>query len=181
MILYAPSTTGALPTNALPNHCITTLLQPRPIPPTPYSVVMTATMTPPTPEGMTAHRTARLAPLIRLDLFPAIVKSPDNSVFFTHDKARVIVTTDALYIFTDSPNGPAVALKARLSSAHGDRRTGYTLTYLPPADETTTPPTPRSLVTLTVTPSDGCGCGSKLRAFTPFTPMRYTNPGPNLQ
>jgi hypothetical protein len=142
---------------------------------------MTATMTPPTPASHVAHKSTQVSPLIRLDLFPAQVSSPDNSVYFTHDKARVIVTTDALFIFTDSPAGPAVALKARLSSAHGDRKDGYTLTYFPPPDTSTEPPTPRALATLKVTPSGGCGCGSKLRAFTPFTPMRYTNPGPNLQ
>lgn len=141
---------------------------------------MTAVAAPPTPvQG--GPQAPQLSPLVRLDLFPAKVESPDNSVFFSHDKARVIVTTDGLFIFVDSPAGPAVALKARLSSAHGDRKEGYTFTYMPPPDTHTEPPTPRSMATIKVTPSGGCGCGSRLRSFTPWTPMRYTNPGPNLQ
>lgn len=147
--------------------------------PLPYSVVMTAVAAPPTP--VQGGPQAKLSPLIRLDLFPAAITSPDNSVFFSHEKARVIVTTDGLFIFVDSPSGPAVALKARLSSAHGNRKDGYTFTYMPPPDTQTDPPTPRALATLKVTPSSGCGCGSRLRSFTPWSPMRYTNPGPNLQ
>lgn len=140
---------------------------------------MTATLSPPTPSS--AQPTKQLAPLIRLDLFPAVVTSPDHSVVINHDKARVVVTTDAVFVFIDSPQGPAVALKARLESAQGDRTNGYTFTFYPPADTNTDPPTPRAKATIKVTPSGNCGCGSRLRSFTPFTPMRYTNPGPNLR
>ena len=98
-----------------------------------------------------------------------------------HDKARVIVTTDALFVFIDSPAGPAVALRARLDSAHGDRTNGYIFTFTPPPDTSGDEPVARAQATVKVVPSQGCGCGSRLRSFTPFTPMRYTNPGPNLQ
>jgi hypothetical protein len=139
---------------------------------------MTPVQTAPTPvEG--GSQKAQLSPLIRLDLFPAVVRSPDNSVLIAEEKARVIVTTDAVFVFKDSPQGPAVALKARLSSARGDRKAGYTLTFMPPHDPESD--APRALATVKVTPSGNCGCGSRLRSFTPFTPMRYTNPGPNLQ
>lgn len=149
------------------------------LPPCLYGVVMTAVQAPPTP--VLGSPGKKLSPLIRLDLFPAQVTSPDNSVYFHQEKARVIVTTDGLFIFVDSPQGPAVALKARLSSAHGNRKDGYTFTYMPPPDTATEPPTPRALATLKVVPGGGCGCGSRLRSFTPWAPMRYTNPGPNLQ
>jgi hypothetical protein len=142
---------------------------------------MTLVTAPPTPTVADLRKNTQLAPLIRLDLFPAAVSSPNRSILINHDKARVVVTTDALFVFIDSPQGPAVALKARLDTAHGDRTNGYTFTFTPPADKSTDPPTPRSLATVKVTPSGGCGCGSRLRSFTPFTPMRYTNPGPNLR
>lgn len=138
---------------------------------------------PPTPVPADTRKQAKaqLAPLIRLDLFPANVTSPDRSVMINHDKARVVVTTDALFVFIDSPQGPAIALKARLDSANGDRTNGYSFTFTPPPDTSTEPPTPRARATVKVTPAGGCGCGSRLRSFTPFTPMRYTNPGPNLR
>lgn len=142
---------------------------------------MTLVTAPPTPVPVDSRRPQQLAPLIRLDLFPSAISSPDNSVLFRHDKARVVVTTDALYVFVDSPQGPAVAFKARLDSAQGDRVNGYTFTFTPPPDDSTDPPTPRGRATLVAKAAGGCGCGSRLRSFTPFTPMRYTNPGPNLR
>jgi len=141
---------------------------------------MTATLeAPPTP--VSPQPTAQLTPLIRLDLFPAEISSPNGTVLINHEKARVIVTTDALFVFVDSPQGPAVALKARLDSAHGNRTDGYTFTFTPPPDTTSEDPAPRTQATVRVVPSQGCGCGSRLRSFTPFTPMRYTNPGPSLR
>lgn len=142
---------------------------------------MTTAIAPPTPLPLDTRQPQQLAPLIRLDLFPAAVTSPDNSVLVNHEKARVIITTDALFVFIDSPQGPAVALKARLDSAQGDRTNGYILKFTPPPDTSTNPPTPRGTATIRVAPAGGCGCGSRLRSFTPFTPMRYTNPGPNLR
>lgn len=142
---------------------------------------MTMAPTAPTPVPVDRRKPAQLAPLIRLDLFPATVSSPDNSVLIQHDKARVVITTDAVFVFIDSPQGPAVALKARLDSAHGDRTHGYILTFTPPPDTSGETPVARNQATIKVTPSGGCGCGSRLRSFTPFTPMRYTNPGPNLR
>lgn len=139
------------------------------------------TAPPPTPVPVDSRQPRTLAPLIRLDLFPAAISSPNGSISFRHDKARVIVTTDALFIFVDSPQGPAVALRARLDAANGNRNDGYTFTFTPPPDTSGDTPVARSQATLRVTPSGGCGCGSRLRSFTPFTPMRYTNPGPNLQ
>lgn len=142
---------------------------------------MTTATAPPTPLPIDRRQSQQLAPLIRLDLFPAAVTSPDGSVLVQHDKARVIITTDALFVFIDSPQGPAVALKARLDSAQGDRVNGYIMTFTPPPDTSTNPPTQRGKATILVKPAGGCGCGSRLRSFTPFTPMRYTNPGPNLR
>lgn len=115
---------------------------------------------PPTP----VHPPRSSAPQIRADLFPARVTSPDGSVIFTHDNARVIITEDSLFIFVDSPGGPALAVNARLDEITGDRKTGYTARYASPGGNP---------AVLQFSPSGGCGCGSRLRSFTPWTPMRY--------
>ena len=98
------------------------------------------------------------SPLITADLFPAQITNPD------HPKARAIITTTTLYIFQDSPQGPIPLLTAPILEVHGDPRNGFDV-YL----TTRNTPTPVS-----IRPATGCGCGSHLPNFRPFTEMRHT-------
>lgn len=99
--------------------------------------------------------------MIIADLFPAHTTSPD------HPKARVIITTDDLYIFVDSPQGPASLLRAPIdhTRTRGNRTTGYDV-YL----TTRTPQAPP----VTIRPTTQCGCGSQLPRFRPFPNTPHT-------
>jgi hypothetical protein len=98
-------------------------------------------------------------PVIRVDLFPAEVYFAEEDVPPLR-KVRVIVTQDEFYIFADSPRGPEATHHGRLDTFEGNQKTGYSATL---ADETS----------LTFRRAGGCGCGSRLRGFRPFDPMRH--------
>lgn len=97
-------------------------------------------------------------PIIRVDLFPAsaVVKTSDGEV--SYPNARVIVTQDQAFVFTDSPTGPKQAWVGRLDEFDGRNTIGYTATL---ADESV----------ISFRRSGGCGCGSRLRGFRPFAIM----------
>ena len=99
---------------------------------------------------------------IRLDLFPANVSRPPRTKhdFLPTDRARVIITDRNLYVFMDSSSGPQCVLWGVLFDATGDNRTGYTVTL----DDDTV---------YSVSRSTNCGCGSRLRGFTPFPGVPY--------
>jgi hypothetical protein len=99
---------------------------------------------------------------IRLDLFPANVSRPPGSDFdkLPTDRARVIITDRDFYVFMDSSSGPECVLSGVLFDATGDNRTGYTVTL---EDDTV----------YSVSRSTNCGCGSRLRGFTPFPGVPY--------
>lgn len=115
-------------------------------------------------------------PAIYVDLFPADVEitppTPTPTTTTRLTKVRVISTRPAphdpsprLYIFHDTQSGPDVHTVALPTDIQGSPTTGYQITLADPF----TPGT-----TLTVTPTSGCGCGSRLRGFVPFSTMRYT-------
>ena len=89
---------------------------------------------------------------IRLDLFPAIASVNSTDVY---KSCRAIVTDDAVYIYVDSENGPAVAFQGRLADYYGDKASGYTAE----TDDGDTVHMDRYA---------HCGCGSRLRGFSPF-------------
>lgn len=99
---------------------------------------------------------------IRLDLFPAyvsnVVDGSKQSPFT--DRARVIITDRDFYVFLDSSSGPACEISGVVYDASGDNRAGYTVEL---DDETV----------YSVSRSSNCGCGSRLRGFTPFPGVPY--------
>lgn len=106
------------------------------------------------------------SPSIYLDLFPSRVTLP-NALY---SKARTILTHDTLFVFIDSPSGPAAALAVPYSPNHiyGSSRTGFDFyAALDPAS-----PTIASVVS--VRPEQGCGCGTRLKAFRPFSTLRQS-------
>ena len=94
---------------------------------------------------------------IRLDLFPANVSVVDDGQTRPPgtDRARVVLTNRDLYVFLDSPEGPACTVSGAIEDAYGDNRNGYTVQL----DDGST---------FFITRSNNCGCGSRLRGFRPF-------------
>jgi hypothetical protein len=114
------------------------------------------------------------SPLIRLDLFPANL-ALDGAPLVAN--GRIIVTLDAVYAFQDTPTGPNIhpAFPRRIDTADGNHQEGYTFTFTTFTTFTDTPDTPDTPTrhTLRATPSQGCGCGSRLRSLLPWSQMRY--------
>lgn len=127
------------------------------------------------------------SPPLRDDLFPARVFSfprrvtgagapkpdptsaswvPDGAELLLQP-ARVLLSATHLWIFQDSPDGPALHTHAALDDLEGDRRQGFRVTITPSA----TNPHPE-YTDLVITRYAHCGCGSRLRSFRPFRSMR---------
>lgn len=94
---------------------------------------------------------------IRLSLFPASVQKDQTPLALSNVKA--IVTDAYLFLATDSPTGPQFHTQEELISFEGNNKIGYTAV------------TPQG--TYTISRSNGCGCGSRLRGFNPFRGKPY--------
>ncbi len=117
------------------------------------------------------------------DLFPAEVSftGPDGSqpgalpsAVMTLPKCRVLIGLDSVYVFIDGPRGPVLAfyddLPADAAAYTGDLVSGFVVT--PPSSAST------GIGSLTVRPTNACGCGSRLRGFRPFGRISYVpSPG----
>lgn len=99
---------------------------------------------------------------VRLDLFPALVTPLVGGVAqgAVTDRGRVIITDRDFYLFLDSSNGPACTISGALYEATGDNRAGYAVTLEDGA-------------AYSVIRATNCGCGSRLRGFTPFPGVPY--------
>jgi hypothetical protein len=113
------------------------------------------------------------APAIFHDLFPSTAQflAPTQSVY---PRSRLVLTAPPyprLFLFVDSPYGPSAHLVAEYdpNTLYGSLREGIGIPI--------TAPTPAFLL---VTPEVGCGCGSRLKNFTPFSSMRHS-PTPQFQ
>jgi len=119
---------------------------------------------------------------VRADVFPAALvvapadspegpaslarRTPDDHRYL--DRARVVVTTDAILVFQDSSSGPELIFSERLAS------------YTPPPPNSTLTirsrqgaareglATTDSGKTIAFGRGPGCGCGSRLKSFDPF-------------
>lgn len=96
---------------------------------------------------------------IRYNLFPVNVELVEFGLLLA--KVRAVITLDEIYLFADSPRGPACVLYARLDDLSPPARVLTVSVHLPDP------------LTLTVTPTGGCGCGSRLRHFSPFPRSAY--------
>jgi hypothetical protein len=109
----------------------------------------------------------------RHDLFPAevcFVADTDSHPGATAadimlPKCRVLIGVSEVYVFTDGPRGPVLAFYDELAEVSGDARTGFAIT---PAN-----PGIHAVRSLTVAPTNRCGCGSRLRGFRPFGRISY--------
>lgn len=107
---------------------------------------------------------------MREDLFPCRVftttdlTDPSAHRDLLFDRCRVLITMDAVLVFIDAPDGPALAMSARLDDLDptSSRRAGFRLTLSNPTL------TPTNSPNLIVVRDNHCGCGSRLRAFRPF-------------
>lgn len=112
---------------------------------------------------------------------------PTGATLLT-DRARVVITTDSVFIYKDSPTGPVLVLDSRLDDIIGGRKTGMRLVLSDTprtADSSATgvdfPAEPLSMLSQT-TPGDlvivkdsHCGCGSRLRYWNPFPSSAYAS------
>lgn len=88
---------------------------------------------------------------VRADVWPAtVVYSFADNPF---PKSRVIITADEITVLVES-GGPSVYYTGRLEDYSGDRKSLVATT----ADGT-----------ITVTKASGCGCGSKLKTYRPYS------------
>ena len=106
------------------------------------------------------------SPSIYLDLFPSRVATPGG----VYTKARTMVTQDTIFVFIDSPDGPTAALTAPYSPQHiyGSNRTGFD--FYAALD----PENPATASVVSVRPEQGCGCGTRLKSFRPFSTLRQS-------
>ena len=102
---------------------------------------------------------------LRLELFPAEV-TDESSTKIDKTNLKAIVTDSYFLLYTDSPSGPSLYLQEDLVSFAGGPTTGY---------QAVTPSH-----TYHIRRANGCGCGSRLRAFRPFRgkPTHPTQPLP---
>jgi hypothetical protein len=122
------------------------------------------------------------SPRLRDDLFPAQVHAlpgpfvpPPGSnsllppgVRLLYRPARVLLSATHAWVFTDGEDAhPHLVVFAALDDVQGNRRTGYSLTLTPSAAN----PTPDH-DNLLITRYANCGCGSRLRSFSPFKIMK---------
>jgi hypothetical protein len=123
----------------------------------------------------------------RVDLFPAIIflaepGSFDSSAAFSFtgpkpqrtrkvDRARVAIFNEALYIVVDSPEGPKIIFRERI--------TDYTTGTTGPASNPRTHHATTESGKLAVFGKDlNCGCGSRLRSWSPFGATAYSTSDP---
>lgn len=131
-------------------------------------------------------------PKVRADVFPAIVvvappgaprasslrpprvhhTDPRSDGSELLQSVRVIVTDDTAYIYQDSADGPVLVFRERLAE--------YTPPPHPRTQRLSSPPREASLTTdsgktMSFRKSGGCGCGSRLKTFNPFTTQGSKN------
>ena len=96
------------------------------------------------------------SPIITRDLVPAEVTLPDSTLL---SPARAVLTKERLYVWVDGPSGVTLAFEAPYDPIDTN------LVSQPWVIATSDGP-------VHVNRGRGCGCGSPLKTFAPFTPMR---------
>jgi hypothetical protein len=89
---------------------------------------------------------------IRFDIYPATVAFSFGSHMF--NKVRAIVTADQVVVLVDDQGGPSELYSGKLENIQGTRRHVQVET----ADGV-----------ITIERAQGCGCGSHLKNYKPFT------------
>lgn len=104
---------------------------------------------------------------VRHDLFPAEVTftPAHEAAAITMPKCRVLVTLDAVFVFTDGPRGPSLVFYDRLDDIDGANATGFTFVPSTPAVH--------DVATVAALPTNRCGCGSRLRGARLFGRISY--------
>jgi hypothetical protein len=123
----------------------------------------------------------RTRPRVRADVFPAVITlaPPDSPQRATNqgrppedhrrlDKCRVVVTLDQVLIFQDASGGPQLIFSERLASYTAPPPT-RSLTIRSQGQFREATATTDSGKTLSFARQGGCGCGSRLRSFDPFS------------
>lgn len=93
---------------------------------------------------------------LRLDLFPADITLPDNQILSQH---RIIVTDTEALIYRSKED---IVFRAPITHFEGSVLSGYSLGTDTQGE-------------ITFKRSKGCGCGSPLKGFYPFSGVPYTS------
>lgn len=106
----------------------------------------------------------------RVDVFPAVVRlappnslsditelqiygaAPEGSRFI--DRCRVVILNETIMIANDSPSGPRLVFREKLSETRHEGRLSHVRTV--------------SGKILTFRKDENCGCGSRLRSWNPY-------------
>lgn len=105
---------------------------------------------------------------IRSDVFPAnvTISKPNTSETQRYDKARIVFTMDAVYVFQDAPTGPELVYTERLASFDPGVPLHRRKRGLPPRQASAITD---SGAEVSFMRTGGCGCGSRLKSFSPFS------------
>jgi hypothetical protein len=106
----------------------------------------------------------------RIDIFPAIIKlSPEGSVENLEefdfastppkgtrklDRCRAVVLNETLMIVVDSPTGPTLVFREKVTEQFHDKNVTKLRT--------------QSNKVVIIKKDDNCGCGSRLRGWSPY-------------
>lgn len=105
-----------------------------------------------------------------VDIFPALVRlAPPNSLeVITElgirgdapagtrrlDRCRAVVLNEVLYIAVDSPTGPQLVFKEKVTEQNHEKKITHLRT--------------ESGKIIVITKDENCGCGSRLRSWNPY-------------
>lgn len=105
-----------------------------------------------------------------LDIFPALIRlaPPDSLENITDlpirgdappgtrklDRCRAVIVQEALYVAVDSPTGPELVFKEKITEQHHEKKISHVRTV--------------SGKIIVITKDENCGCGSRLRGWNPF-------------
>lgn len=116
----------------------------------------------------------------RVDVFPAIVRvAPPGSLddiadlkvvgaappgSRSLDRCRVVILKDVIMIANDSPSGPQLVFREKVTETRHEGKMSYVRT--------------ESGKILAFTKDENCGCGSRLRSWNPYGNIIMSNQDP---
>lgn len=93
---------------------------------------------------------------LRFNLHPIEVEIKNgDELKAIHYESRVVVTDEDVFLYVNGNSGPEIGFTDRLEDFSGNAADGWTV-------QTSTG------LTLNMTRSVGCGCGSSLKGYNPF-------------
>lgn len=103
---------------------------------------------------------------VLLDMFPAVVTvTAEGAEPRTVSRTRVVVTEEAVFVAADAPAGPMLIFRERHAAVVVGAKKEKD-----PSSVTTA-----SGKVLAISKDDNCGCGSRLRSWSPYNTVYSSN------